>query len=143
MIEVLEKLKEYTIANINTYVPTGYPEVKEVQLGEPDTTAKTGEVTIFITPDGETYESLSLESDAASATANVFILCQKASKEVLLSRVLIYAAAFKKMVRADSTLNGEVDEARIVNMEYYDGVEGTDSIKAVMVNVQLSYEEMY
>lgn len=143
MIEVLQKLKEYTLANINSFIPDGTPDVTDVELGEPDTTAKTGAVTIFITPDGETYESLSLESDAASATANVFILCQKEKKDVLLSRVLIYAAAFKKMLRADTTLNGEVDEARIVNMEYYDGVEGTESIKAVMINVQLSYEEMY
>jgi len=139
MMEVLETLLAYTKANINSFLTAGSQAItsSQIVLGDPNTESKS---VIFIVPDGESYEPLSLESDAASATANVFIVGQGAKKEVLFERVLDYASAFKKMLRANPDLSGAVDEARVVNLEYFDGVEGSDAVKAVQLTVNLDYE---
>lgn len=122
----------------------------EITLSAPSTIAMSdidigkyrNSVSCFILPDDEDYETETLTEDSISQRVYVYIFIRKDSKEALTKKAMRHSKAFRKMIKENNTLNNEVGYIHTDKSEYYDGVEGTDSIKGLKLSLSVLNEDI-
>lgn len=148
-MQVLEKLKETMASGIVAfYENEGEPEpqaidVKSIEIDFPDADGMPRDTMMFIQPDGESIEALSMGSDLATMDAEVCIMCKGAPNAVLIRRVFAWCNALYRLLRTDRTLGGFIDSSAVTGLEYYPAVTASKSMTAIEATLQLQWAKEF
>lgn len=144
----INALKSYILANWNGYitaastVPVPLSQLAAVNLvcGYLDPDSRPDDLAVFILPDVETYEPLSIETTMAECQISAYIVCKGGDQETLFTKALRYGESLQLMIAEHPTLGGTVVEIQTVLMDFYWGIDGNQDIKAVKVDFLINYE---
>jgi hypothetical protein len=150
-MNVIESLKTYILDNINPYIialstvelPLTTIDSAKIAIDDVDTDKYLSNVMIYLIPDEATYERLTLQSDNVLQRVNVMIFVRKDTSANLITKLFLYNSAFKALMRHDPTIGNIVDDSKLDSQQYYQGVEGSNDIKAMEYNISLQYQEEY
>jgi len=117
------------------------PDNIAIDFPDPDNMRKN--TMFFIQPDYESLEALSFSSDLASMNATVFILCKGEANATLIKKVFAYFNAMFSLLGSNKTLDGFVDAARLVSMDYYPAVTASKNIVAIETALEIQWAKEY
>lgn len=145
---IIDGIKELIVNNINYYiaeettasVPLTAIESKNVVLYDLDFDKYTYPIVIFLVPDAEIYEPSTMEGDTATTTLKAYIATRKAAQDTLFRQCLRYTACLFRVLYGEPTIGGTADDLRIVDCEYYNGIEANADIKVAEVTINLLYQ---
>lgn len=147
--EVLESIKTFIVNTINSNIEEPEDLTIEtitsdhVAIDFPDTDGMKNSVMIYLVPENEDFEYLTLSSDLANFYSTVFILVKKDSQQNLISKVFTYFSALYQSIKSDPTIGGSVDETTIQTMEFYPAVEANKSIVAIETRLLIKYAKEF
>jgi hypothetical protein len=96
----------------------------------------------FILPDKEEFdEDNMLGEDLSRQNLSVYIFIKKDTKEKLTTKIIRYGRSFRRMIKADNTLGNKVGYVHVNSAEYIEGVEGSDLIKGIVLNLSVIDED--
>ena len=148
-MQVLERLRETMVSQLEAYIETddGQPSdaigEDSVVIDFPDPDGMRKDTMMFIQPDAESLESLSMGSDLATMDAGICILCKGAPNAVLVRRVFAWCNAFHRMIRSNPTLDGFIDASMMTGMEYYPAVTASRTMTAIEIPLQLQWTKEF
>lgn len=148
-MRVLEKLKETMASGIGAfYENESEPEPqaidgRSIEIDFPDADGMPRDTMMFIQPDGESLEPLSMGSDLATMDATVCIMCRGASNAVLIRRVFAWCNAFCMLMKSSPTLGGLIDSSVLTGIEYYPAVTASRSMTAIEIALQLQWTKEF
>jgi len=149
MEQVLEAVKSYILDKYNELVeelsepdiPLVPVDERSVIVGEIDLDKNTFSHCISIMPVSEEYEGLSLGSNEARLQLEIYIFVRKANPKLLFQQAQRLGQIMKQVIYNDETLGGVVEDTTVNRLEVFFGVEGSNEIQAVMLELTLIYEE--
>ncbi|MCF0237025.1 MAG: hypothetical protein HUK24_00380 [Sphaerochaetaceae bacterium] len=131
--DVMEALKDTMVSKINRYLEEGLTELsdKNFEIDFPDPDCMRKDTMIFIQPDYGNYEDLSLMSDQASLSIQVFIISKGAPAQELIKRTFGYYSAIYNLLRTNQSLGCTVESTSITDMDYYPALSATSNIVGI------------
>jgi hypothetical protein len=148
-MQVLERLKETMASQLNSHIEThdGFrPEDIDsgnVEIDFPDTDSMRKSTMLYIQPDDEDIEDMSMSSDLATMRATVFILCKGSSNADLIRKAFGYYSALYAMLRRNQTLGGFIEGARVESMDYYPAVTASRTMTAIEARLQMQWAKEF
>lgn len=148
-LQVLDCLKDLIAADLANFLDTsGEAEQQSfgsdnIKIDFPDVDKMKKSTMLFIQPDYESIEDLSMNSDIATLHTTLFIFCKAAPSEILIRRVFNYYTAFYTLLRSNQTLNGFIDFSKITDMDYYPAVAASSTTTAIEVKLQLQWAKQF
>lgn len=109
----------------SNYVKNQYPD-----------TDKYGKYSVYVIVPEYSFEELSNESNAMESLLRIYVTFLGQNVATLGTAAAVYAEALFDIVKADSTLGGIVDYSMISRCQFFDGVEGVQSAKALYIEVK-------
>lgn len=116
---------------------------KNVKIDFPDIDNMRKDNMLYIVPEYENIEELTVSSDRAEFEVKVFIISKKGNSESLVKRVFDLYTAFYLFMRSDPTLNGFIDWSRITDMDYYPALTASSTMVAIEVTLTLSWAKTF
>ena len=116
---------------------------KSVTVDFPDVDNMRKDTCIFIQPDYENFEQMSLSCDQAVLNLTVTILTKGAKSEVLIRRVFGYFTAFCSLIHSDRGLEGFVDHTEVTDMDYYPAVTASKTMTAIEATVRIMWDRTF
>ena len=98
---------------------------------------------IYIQPDYENFEALSLHADQATLNLTLTILTKGARSDVLIKRVFGYFTALCSLIHQDRSINGFVDHAEVTDMDYYTAVTASKTVVGIEMAVRLIWDRTF
>lgn len=147
--QVMERLKETIVSGINLYLrrhgDMAIQELNgdniEIDYPEPDQMRK--DTMLYIQPDYGNYEDLSVMTDEATLTVQVFILTKGAPSRILIARAFRYYAALYSLLRNEQNLGGSVESTRITDMDYYPALTASHTMTAIEATVRITWSREF
>lgn len=147
---VMERLREVIVSNLPIHFGSDGGKADLVPLDEksvsidfPDTDNMRRDTCIFIQPDYENFEMMSLSADQATLNITVTILTKGAKSEVLIRRVFGYFTAFCSLIHSDRSLGGFVDHTEVTDMDYYPAVTASKTMTAIEATVRIMWDRTF
>ena len=147
---VMERLREVIVSNLPIHFGSdgGKADLvpldeKSVSINFPDTDNMRRDTCIFIQPDYENFEQMSLSCDQAVLNLTVTILTKGARSEVLIRRVFGYFTAFCSLIHSDRGLEGFVDHTEVTDMDYYPAVTASKTMTAIEATVRIMWDRTF
>lgn len=94
---------------------------------------------VYIEPEDEEFDELSLKSDIALLNVSITLLCKGQAQEKLINRVFAYSDAFYQTLRENQSLGGFVDASRLISLDYYPAVTASKHIVAIEYKLQIQW----
>ncbi|MBO4393408.1 MAG: hypothetical protein J5800_03605 [Spirochaetales bacterium] len=140
-LTILNALKTVVQTQLNDYLDENLPNLGErnVAIDFPDTDQMPMKTMLYIQPNWANYEDLSTESDLSNFGITLFIVCKKDTQENLTRKIYGYFNALYSLIRANISLDGEVDFSSITDADFYPAVEGNRNIQAIEVSITVTY----
>lgn len=146
-MQVLECLRDILARDLSQYLDAendpGPIDGKNVLIDYPDVDKMPKSTMLYVQPDYENLEELSMGSDLATMHATLFILCKGAPSKILIQRVFALWSAFYVLARSNQTLDGFIDHLRITDMDYYPAVTASATITAIEARMQLQWSKQF
>lgn len=119
--------------------PVVAPREKDILLGTVDLSRYENNIIVSIIGDTDDDEPISISDVDTDHSLTVTFLCRGYQSEILARQICRYAEAFRKLILADSTLDGEVDDSSTGQRRYYPDC-GTveDQMAAVEIDLSVS-----
>ena len=114
-----------------------------VKIDFPDIDNMRKDNMVYLVPEYENIEELTVSSDRAEFETKVFIISKKGTSEALVKRVFDLYTAFYLFMRSDPTLNGFIDYSRLTDMDYYPALTASSTMVAIEVTLILSWAKTY
>lgn len=146
-MQVLERLAELIPEGLKEHLTD--EKVKSdlsalnVRIDFPDTDNMRKDNMLYIVPEYENIEELTVSSDTAEFEVKVYILSKRGTSAELVRRVFDSYTAFYLFMRRDPTLNGFIDYSRITDMDYYPAVTASGTITAIEATLTLTWAKIY
>ena len=147
---VMERLRDLIIQNLPDHFKAddGNADLtpldeKSVTVDFPDVDNMRKDTCIFIQPDYENFEQMSLSCDQAVLNLTVTILTKGAKSEVLIRRVFGYFTAFCSLIHSDRGLEGFVDHTEVTDMDYYPAVTASKTMTAIEATVRIMWDRTF
>lgn len=119
------------------------PEKGNVFCGAIDIEKNVQKQSVFIVPDSQDISESTMNATENNTKISVYIFVRREPPDVLFRQAMRYAAAVKKAVLNNFTLSGEVEQAAVTKIDYFDNVENADNkIRAVCIEMTITTEEM-
>lgn len=93
---------------------------------------------MLVEPVGEDIDDQIAGSVEVTMRYDVLIEALAPNEETALTAVGLYKDAFVSMILSDDTLGGEVDHAKVTNVEQYPGGSGTSKFILMAVEITVS-----
>lgn len=116
---------------------------KAVSIDFPDVDNMRKDTCVYIQPDWENFEMMSLSADQATLNLTVTILTKGASNHVLIKRVFGYFTAFCSLIHSDRSLEGFVDHTEVTDMDYYPAVTASRTMTAIEATVRIMWDRTF
>lgn len=149
--DLLDNLKSFIVSNYGTYLaeiltdksndyalPT--PKTNDIVIGIRDPKAYRNYPVMFIVPEEDAYEVLSMGSDNLGVTANVWLFISGYDSTTMIRQIMRYGSAMRNMFRANFSLSNTVDEISTDTVVYFPEWNGDAEIQAVRARVQIIKE---
>ena len=94
---------------------------------------------VYLVPDYAEYETLATTNDRANFRVKMFILCKRAPKTDLVTKVYSVYNDIYDLLRRDTDLGGTVDFTEVQNAEFYPAVEMNENVQGIEASVAVSY----
>ena len=94
---------------------------------------------VFMLPDYAEYESLATVNDRAEFRVNLWILCKRAPKADLTTKVYQIYNDIYELLRSDTDLGGYVDFCEVRSADFYPAVEMNESVQGIEVSLAIQY----
>lgn len=146
-MQVLERLAELIPEGLKEHLTD--EKVKSdlsalnVRIDFPDTDNMRKDNMLYIVPEYENIEELTVSSDTAEFEVKVYMLSKRGTSAELVRRVFDIYTAFYLFMRRDPTLNGFIDYSRITDMDYYPAVTASGTITAIEATLTLTWAKIY
>ena len=147
---VLERLRETIIKSIADHYSADEGGADLVPLDEksvvidfPDVDNMRKDCMVYIEPDYENFEALSLMADQATMNVTVTILVKGAPHTTLIKRVFGYFTALCSMLASDRELDGFVDYTEVTDMDYYPYVTAGKSQSAIEATLRIRWDRIF
>jgi len=142
-LDVLDQLKRIIAEKLGSYLEEegDLPSIDEhtILIDFPDVDSMRRQSMIYIQPDYESLEPISVLSDLATMHITLFILCKGAASEKLIRRVFSYYTGLYCLLRSNQSLDGFVDFLSITDMDYYPSVTASSSVSAIEVKINIQW----
>lgn len=139
---IVRKLQEHFSADDGNADLTPLDE-KAVSVDFPDADNMRKDTCIYIQPDWENFEQMSLSCDQATLNLTVTILTKGAKSEVLIKRVFGYFTALCSLIHSDRSLDGYVDHTEVTDMDYYPAVTASKTMTAIEATVRVMWDRTF
>lgn len=116
---------------------------KAVSIDFPDVDNMRKDTCVYIQPDWENFEMMSLSADQATLNLTVTILTKGAANLVLIKRVFGYFTALCSMIHSDRSLEGFVDHTEVTDMDYYPAVTASRTMTAIEATVRIMWDRTF
>jgi hypothetical protein len=141
-------LKTFILANWNTYisaastvqVPLAQLAAVNLCCGYLDPDSRPDDLAVFILPDVETYEPLSIETNMAECQISAYIIVRGGDQELIFTKAMRYGESMQAMIAEHCTLGGTVAEIQTTLMDFFWGIDGDQNTKAVKIDFIVNYE---
>lgn len=147
---VMERLREIIISNLPDHFSAddGNADLaplddKAVAVDFPDVDNMRKDTCVYIQPDWENFEMMSLSADQATLNLTVTILTKGAANHVLIKRVFGYFTALCSMIHSDRSLDGFVDHTEVTDMDYYPAVTASKAMTAIEATVRIMWDRTF
>lgn len=147
---VMERLRDLIIQNLPDHFKAddGNADLrpldeKAVTVDFPDADNMRKDTCIYIQPDWENFEQMSLSCDQANLNLTVTILTKGAKSEVLIKRVFGYFTALCSLIHSDRSLDGYVDHTEVTDMDYYPAVTASKTMTAIEATVRVMWDRTF
>lgn len=114
-----------------------------VLIDFPDVDNMRKDTVIYIQPDYENFEALSLHADQATLNLTITILTKGARSDVLIKRVFGYFTALCSLIHQDRSINGFVDRAEVTDMDYYPAVTASKTVVGIETTLRLIWDRTF
>ena len=136
-MDVLERLRTVIVEGLSSEFEDFGDDSAVIDF--PDTDNMRRNLMVYIQPDYEALEDLSVGTDLARMNASVFILAKGAPNAELIRIVFrAYTAIYLKL-RGDPTLKGFISETRITDMDYYPAVAASRTVVAIEAQTEMQW----
>ena len=98
---------------------------------------------LYIVPEYENMEELTVSSDSTKFEVKVYILSKKGTNASLVKRIFDIYSAFYLFMRKDPTLGGFIDYSRITDMDYYPAVTAQGTMVGIEITLTLLWAKNY
>lgn len=148
-MQVLERLKDMIASQLDDHIEAQGSMTPEsidsnnIEIDFPDPDNMKRNSMLYIQPDNETLETLSMSSDLATMNASVFILCKGSRNAALICKVFGYHSALYRMLRGNQTLSGYIEGVMITDMDYYPQVTASKTVTAIEVHLQMQWAKEF
>ncbi len=149
-MQVLERLRDFIASGLGEHLnadggeaPMENLDGSNVEIDFPGPDGMRKDVMLFIQPDYESIEELSVSSDTATLQASVFILCKGAERKLLVRRVFALFAALYSLLRSDPSLEGFIESSRITDMDYYPAVAAGRTMTGIEAKLELAWSRNF
>lgn len=125
-MDVMEALRRRIIGHMAAFVRE--PDVtvaldeRSVLIDFPDPDNMARDSVVWITPDWEGIEELSVATDVSTLRLSVYIVCKGAPSATLVRRVFALWSALYLLVDDDRSIGGVAAHTRVTDMDYYPSV---------------------
>ena len=136
-MDVLERLREKIVEGLSREFD-GFRDDSAI-IDFPDTDSMRRNLMVYIQPDYEALEDLSVGTDLARMNASVFILAKGAPNAELIKTVFRAYTSLYLMLRGDPTLGGFISETRITDMDYYPAVTASRTVVAIEAQTEMQW----
>ena len=147
---VMERLRDLIIQNLPDHFKEddGNADLtplddKAVSVDFPDVDSMRKDTCIYIQPDWENFEQMSLSCDQATLNLTVTILTKGAKSDVLIKRVFGYFTALCSLIHSDRSLDGYVDHTEVTDMDYYPAVTASKTMTAIEATVRVMWDRTF
>ena len=147
---VMERLRDLIIQNLPDHFKAddGNADLtpldeKAVTVDFPDVDNMRKDTCLYIQPDWENFEQMSLSCDQATLNLTVTILTKGAKSEVLIKRVFGYFTALCSLIHSDRSLDGYVDHTEVTDMDYYPAVTASKTMTAIEATVRVMWDRTF
>ena len=147
---VMERLRDLIIQNLPDHFKAddGNADLmplddKAVSVDFPDVDSMRKDTCIYIQPDWENFEQMSLSCDQATLNLTVTILTKGAKSEVLIKRVFGYFTALCSLIHSDRSLDGYVDHTEVTDLDYYPAVTASKTMTAIEATVKVMWDRTF
>ena len=114
-------------------------EVIPVLIDFPSVDQMPAPSTVFMLPDYAEYESLATVNDRAEFRVNVWILCKRAPKADLTTKVYQIYNEIYELLRKDTDLGGYVDFSEVRSADFYPAVEMNKNVQGIEMSLAIQY----
>lgn len=146
-MQVLERLAELIPEGLKEHLTD--EKVKSdlsalnVRIDFPDIDNMRKDNMLYIVPEYENIEELTVSSDTADFEAKVYIISKRDKSEALVKRVFEIYTAFYLFMRSDPTLDGFIEYSRITDMDYFPSVTASQTMVAIEVTLTLTWAKVF
>lgn len=135
--EIVKTLPEFLAEISDDKTPLPAIQEKNVVFGVVDVTRLSGKVTVAIIPNTQAEEEFDLDDYNQSSKFLVTFIITGDKYDVLVRQMCRYAAAFRKMILLDGSLDGEVFDTQI-GERTFDVDAGTVSGTLTAVEIEIT-----
>lgn len=150
-LQILNQLKKVIGEQLNEYLTADeensglLEEISEanVIIDFPDIDNMPKNTTIYIQPDYEEVEDLSVITDFTRMRLLIYIICKGAKSATLIKKVFGYYTALFMLIRNNQTLDGMVEFSKINSMDYYPSVTASSTMSAIEVGAEINWAKTF
>ena len=149
-MQIMERLRDVIVRSLPGHFTADGGNADLIPLDEkcvsidfPDTDSMRRDTCVFIQPDYENFEQMSLSCDQAVLNLTVIILTKGARSDVLIRRVFGYFTAFCSLIHSDRGLEGFVDHTEVTDMDYYPAVTASKTMTAIEATVRIMWDRTF
>lgn len=146
-MQVLERLAELIPEGLKEHLTDEKVKADlsdlNVKIDFPDIDNMRKDNMLYIVPEYENIEELTVSSDTADFEAKVYIISKRDKSEALVKRVFDIYTAFYLFMRSDPTLDGFIEYSRITDMDYFPSVTASQTMVAIEVTLTLTWAKVF
>lgn len=144
-LTVLTQLRTVIDAGLNPTPAQGEnpPEKIPVLIDFPSVDKMPARYVVYLVPDYAEYETLATTNDRANFRVSMFILCKRAVKADLVTKVYGVYNDIYELLRRDMDLSGVVDFTEVQSASFYPAVEMNESVQGIEATVAITYTKDY
>ena len=144
-LTVLTQLRNVIDAGLNPTPAQGEnpPEKIPVLIDFPSVDKMPARYVVYLVPDYAEYETLATTNDRAAFRVSMFILCKRAPKADLVTKVYNVYNQIYDLLRRNMDLDGVADFTEIQSSNFYPAVEMNESVQGIESTVAITYTKDY
>lgn len=142
-MEVMDALRMRIIDSLSSFIREPGIAVtldeRSVLIDFPDPDNMARDSVVWITPDWENIEELSVATDVSTLRLSVYIVCKGAPSAQLVRRAFALWSALYLLVDDDRSIGGVVAHTRVTDMDYYPSVAAGRTQVGIEASLELQW----
>lgn len=135
-LDITKQLVKVIQDHLNEYLPEGYAIVpKQVILDFPDVDKMPYSTCIYVHPDYSEAEELTTCSDEVNFRLSCFVVCKRDTQTNLTEKYFAYYNAVYYLLRNNTSLEGTIDETKIISVDFYPAIEGNPDVRGSEISL--------